>query len=308
MLDIRRVRVLVEVARRGSVSGAADALSVVPSAVSQQIDALEREVGVQLTQRAGRGIALTSAGRLLARHGEDLLVHLIIAETEIHNLDTLDMGQLRLATFPSAGATLLPGVLAELARAYPGLRLSLLEAEPRESIPALKRHDIDLAIVYDYRSVPSFIEAGLAQRRLLTDPMRLAIPPMHPLAAQDTTKLSQFADSTWIVDRAGMPNYVLTIEACQAAGFQPQIAFSTDDYLLTLRLVSKGLGVSFVPSLALIGLDEDVTFVDLPEPPRREILAAWHSHTTSEAVPKLLSLLTESAANLTAVGNLAAPP
>jgi len=122
MLDLRRLRVLVEVARQGSIAAAAESLSFVPSAVSQQIAALERELGVELTTRVGRGIALTHAGRLLVEHAEELLGRLARAEEAVRQLGGLGSGRLRLAAFTSAGATIVPGALATLARRHPGLR------------------------------------------------------------------------------------------------------------------------------------------------------------------------------------------
>lgn len=298
MIDPRRLRVLVEVARRGSISAAADALSFVPSAVSQQIDALEREAGVKLTARAGRGIVLTTAGRLLVDHGEDLLRRLAVAEDALRELDGLVGGRLRLASFQSAGATLVPNALSRFAREHSGVRLSLIEEEPAQSIPALKRHDVDLAVIYHYDFVDPVAEPGIEQRRLMTDEMTLVMPPDHRLASRGRVTLQRFAEDVWIVDHPGTSAYILTTRACRAAGFEPDIAYTTDDYLVALRLVAGGLGVSFVPTLALTGLHEAVSCASLRQPPGREVLAAWREDSRSEAVRVMVELLTDESARV----------
>lgn len=295
MIDPRRLRVLVEVARRGSISAAANALSFVPSAVSQQIDALEREVGVQLTARAGRGIVLTNAGQLLVEHGEELLRRLTVAEEAVRELDGLAGGRLRVASFQSAGATLVPNALKAFARAHPRVQLSLVEEEPARSVPALKRYDVDLALIYHYQFVEAISEPYIVWRELMTDTMALVVGSDHPHSSTRRVRLEQFSDDVWIADHPGTSAHTLTTRACGAAGFEPNIAFTTDDYLVALRLVAGGLGVSFVPSIALTGLRESVRVARLVAPPAREVLAAWREDNRSEAVGAMVNLLAREA-------------
>lgn len=288
----------MEVARCGSIAGAAESLSFVPSAVSQQIDALERELGVELTARAGRGTVLTSAGRLLVEHAEELVKRLAAAEDAVHRLNGLVSGRLRIASFTWASATLLPGALAAVAQRHPGVRLTLVEQDPSESIQALKRYEVDLAVVYQDPSLEEIAEPGVVQLELMTEPMILAVPPRHPMARKQRVALESFADDTWVVGHAGTGSHVLALRACRAAGFEPRVAYTATDYLVALRLVAAGLGVSLVPGLAIVGLGEPVGTASLDSPPARTVLAAWREGNRSESVEVMVQLLTEEAKRL----------
>src|SRR5829696_4235098 len=165
MLDVRRMRVLREVAVRGSFSAAAEALSFTQSAISQQIAALEREAGCALVQRNARGIRLTEAGEALVRHAEAILARLSEAEAELEAIAGLRGGRLRLASFESAAATLMPLAIAAFRAEHPGVELSLIIAEPDDSAPLLRGGEIDLALGYDSRIRPEV--DGIARRQLV---------------------------------------------------------------------------------------------------------------------------------------------
>src|SRR5829696_2990245 len=180
MLDVRRMRVLREVARRGSFSAAAEALSFTQSAVSQQIAALEREAGTTLVERSVRGIRLTDAGRALVRHTDAILGRLAEAEAELEAIAGLRGGRLRMAAFESAGATLMPLAIAQFSSLYPEVELSLSLAEPEESLPQLRSGDLDLAITFDAVPEPPARD-GVQRDHLLEDPMYLVLPARHPL-------------------------------------------------------------------------------------------------------------------------------
>src|SRR5438477_699689 len=155
MLDLKRLRVLREVAQHGSFSAAGEALGYTQSAVSQQIAALEREAGSTLVERNARGVRLTDAGRALVEHSDGILARLAAAEEELEAIAGLRGGRLRLASFPTAGATLMPLAIAGFSRSHPGVELSLIEAEPEDSLPALRGGELDVALTFEYTSLPT---------------------------------------------------------------------------------------------------------------------------------------------------------
>src|SRR4051812_1850403 len=188
MLDVRRMRVLREVAVRGSFSAAAEALSFTQSAVSQQIAALEREAGTVLVRRNARGVRLTEAGEALVRHADAILARLDEAEAELEAIAGLRGGRLRLAAFESAAASLMPLAIAAFRAAHPGVELSLIISEPEDSAPLLRSGEIDLALGYDSR-IRAEVD-GIARHQLVSDPLFLAMPADHALARKRNLRLS----------------------------------------------------------------------------------------------------------------------
>jgi molybdate transport repressor ModE-like protein len=251
MLDVRRMKVLREVAARGSFSAAAEALSFTQSAVSQQVAALEREAGTKLVERNGRGIRLTEAGRVLVAHTDAVLARLAEAEEELAAIAGLRGGRLRLASFPSAGATLVPHAVAAFRERYPEVELSLAEAEPEESLPRLKAGDFDLTLSYEYESIPDAPEPSLQRIHLLDDRMHAALPRDHPLARRSRLKMVDLAAESWIGGCGTTACAQFLIEACRVGGFEPKIAFESDDYPTMQGLVAAGVGVTLLPDLVL---------------------------------------------------------
>src|SRR6266480_3825544 len=194
MLDLKRVRVLAEVAREGSFSAAAEALYLSQSAVSQQVATLEREVGMPLLERTRNGPKLNDAGRALVGHAEAAIARLDQAEHELKAIAGLDGGELRVASFPSASATLLTEALGEFRARHPQVQLSVTEAEPEDSLPGLRSADADLAIVFDYPMLPSEEERDIERVLLLTESMYVALPSNHPLGESDAVRLADLSD------------------------------------------------------------------------------------------------------------------
>ena len=190
MLDVRRMRVLREVAAQGSFSAAAEALSFTQSAVSQHVAALERETGTQLVERGARGVRLTEAGRLLVSHADAILARIESAEDELAALAGLRGGRLRLISFQSGGATLAPRAVASFRERHPGVELSMIEAEPEESARRLRTGDADLALVYDYPAVPDMLPAELELVHLVDDPYEVLLPAGHALAERRRLSLA----------------------------------------------------------------------------------------------------------------------
>ena len=291
MLDVRRMRVLREVAVRGSFSGAAEALSFTQSAISQQIAALEREAGCTLVQRNARGIRLTEAGEALVRHADAILARLSEAEAELEAIAGLRGGRLRLAAFESAAATLMPLAIAAFRAEHPGVELSLIMAEPEESAPLLRSGELDLAIGFDSRIRP--VVDGIARQHLITDPMFVAMPSDHPLAHKRNLRLADLADDAWIAGTTDCECNRLINRACAIAGFEPRIAFQTDDYAAMQGFVAAGVGVSLIAELGLTTIRDDIVVRSLGrETPVREVFAATlHDAHRTPATMAMLEIL-----------------
>src|SRR4051812_13475573 len=300
MLDVRRMRVLREVAVRGSFSAAAEALSFTQSAISQQIAALEREAGATLVQRSARGVRLTDAGEALVRHAEAIMARLAEAEAELEAIAGLRGGRLRLASFESAASTLMPLAIAAFREQHPAVELSMALAEPEDSIPQLRSGELDLAVVFDTAAVVP--DPSLDRRHLLQDPMYLALPRDHPLAHRRRVRLEDLAGEAWIAGSAGCECNRLTSRACAAAGFEPRIAFETDDYTAMQGFVAAGVGVSLIAELGLRTVREDIVVRDLGrDTPVRQI----HAVTLAEgyrapATEAMLGILDEVASEYAA--------
>lgn len=279
MLDVKRLRVLREVAERGSFSAAAESLSYTQSAVSQQIAALEREAGTRLVERGQRGIRLTDAGRALVRHSEVILARLAAAEAELEAIAGLRGGRLRVASFPSAGATLVPLAIAEFSRLHPGVELSLVEAEPEESLPLLKAGELEVALTFEYTGLPRPSYASMYDRiellHLLDDPMYAALPAGHPLAARRTLRLRDLEGESWVQGNRRGLCAAMHEHACRAAGFEVRVGFESDDYGVVQGLVAAGVAVSLLPMLALTNVRDGIVIRSLgPDTPKRRIMAA----------------------------------
>jgi DNA-binding transcriptional LysR family regulator len=297
MLDVRRLRVLREVAQQGSFSAAGEVLGYTQSAISQQIAALERETGSVLVERNARGVRLTDAGRTLVEHAEGILARLAAAESELEALAGLQGGRLRLASFPSAGATLLPLAIAEFSRRHPAIELSLVEAEPEEAIPQLKAGDLDVALVYEYAELRAaqrgIDEADVDLVHLVDDPMHLALPPDHPLARRRTVKLEDLSEDLWVQGDCANSCGQMHIAACQAAGFTPRVGFEANDYNVVQGLVAAGVAVSLIAELALANLRDDIVVRSLGKrAPIRHVWAATPAGAyRSPAVEAMLEVL-----------------
>jgi DNA-binding transcriptional LysR family regulator len=295
MLDVRRMRVLREVAARGSFSAAADALAYTQSAVSQQIAALEREAGTRLVERNARGVRLTDAGRALVGHADAILARLAEAEAELEAIAGLRGGRLRLASFPSAGATIMPEAIARFRDRHPGVELTLEPAEPEPSLVKLRAGEVDLVldITAGYRPPADDVYERV---HLLDDPMYVALPKGHPLARKRNLELSELADESWILGTTGScPDVSIFLRSCQLAGFEPNVTFHSDDYFAIQGFVAAGMGASLIPDLALISVRDDIVVRSLgARPPVRVIWAATlRDSYRSPAKQAMLEVLVE---------------
>jgi molybdate transport repressor ModE-like protein len=297
MLDVRRMRVLREVAAQGSFSAAAEALSFTQSAVSQQVAALERESGATLVVRGGRGVKLTDAGRALVAHTEAILARLECAEEELADIAGLRGGRLRLACFQSAGATLAPRAVAAFHERHPAVELGMVEAEPAEASARMAAGEIDLALVYDVAAIPGMLDKDLELTHLLDDPYDAILPTGHALAERHRLSLGDLADEQWIAstDAAGCRSIIE--RSCEEAGFSPQVAFEADETLAAQALVAAGVGITLLPRLALTAIHPSVVARRLGKAPVRRIWAARrpgeYQSPASEAMLQILQDVAE---------------
>lgn len=216
MLDLRRLRLLRELAHRGTITAVAEALTYTPSAVSQQLTALEREAGVPLLERTGRSVTLTPAALRLVEHTETILATLAQATAELATARTELTGTLRIGAFPTAVRTVLSPALVTLSREHPHLELLVTELDPAAAPAALRADLLDIALVQEYDYVPVDPEPGLDTEPLLEETIHLAALVAEPLAAQ--------RDSSWIAGTPGTLCHAMTVRACRAAGFTPASA------------------------------------------------------------------------------------
>jgi DNA-binding transcriptional LysR family regulator len=250
MIESPRLRVLLAVARAGSLAGAAEALDYTPSAVSQQMRVLAREAGAPLLERRGRSVALTEPGRALARHAERVVEALDAAQAEVEAIAGLRSGLLRLGWFTTAGATLMPRAIARFSERHPEIELALVEGDPEECGALLRDGELDLALVYEFR-LGAPLPRDVRSVELLEDRLYLALPRAHPLAGRAEIALEELAGERWIQGVRHGPTLDTVPSACREAGFEPQIAFRTDDHTAVLGLVAAGVGVALIPQIAL---------------------------------------------------------
>lgn len=308
MLDLKRLRVLREVSERGSFSAAADELHVSQSAVSQQIAALEAEVGVPLLVRLRAGPQLTDAGSLLVSHADAAICRLEEAERELAELAGLGSGELRMASFSSASATLLTEAARRFRIDHPGIRLSLTEADPEDSLPALKRGATDLVLAYDFELDQIGDDRDLVLTHLLDENMHVALPADHALAERNAIRLDELADDTWLCGASESSCRRLTVLSCERVGFSPDIAYESNDYTVIQALVAAGMGVTLIPDLALLHRNPGVAVVEIePDPPIRRVWAvALEAGSRSSSTEQMIEVLRSVSTSILARPALAA--
>jgi len=275
MLNVGRLQVLCEVVRCGSFSAAAEALSYTQSAVSQSIARLEAEVGAALVVRDRRGVRPTAAGATLAERAEAIFAQIEAAEADVAAVLGVRGGRLRVASFPSAGATLMPVAVAIFRRGHPDVDLTLAEGEPEEIAPRLRAGEFDLALLFRFPGVGEPPGRGLRSVPLLKDPMHVALPAEHPLAGKPELALEDLHAEDWVQTSASSPCARHVVRLCLGAGFEPRVTFESDDYETVQGLVAAGVGVALVPRLALTRVHPRIVVRELaPRSPEREVVAA----------------------------------
>jgi DNA-binding transcriptional LysR family regulator len=254
MLDLRRLRLLRELHERGTIAAVADALQFTPSAVSQGLATLEREAGVPLLERAGRGVRLTDAGLVLVGHADALLTRSALAEADLAAAAGEVTGRVRIAGFQSVMLNLAIPAMEALGRDAPRLRCELVEAEPEDSIPALALGDIDLVLADEWQHHPRRLPPSLQRHDLFHDPVNVVLPARHPVARRHdaAVPLAGLAGEPWATGHPGMGWEEVTQRTCrELGGFDPDIRYRTNDATISLALVSHGLAVTLLPDLVV---------------------------------------------------------
>jgi DNA-binding transcriptional LysR family regulator len=259
MMDVRRLRLLLELTRRGTITAVASALDYTPSAVSQQLAALEREAGVPLLERTGRRVALTPAGLLLAQYAESVLATLEEASAALASTRSALTGPLRVGAFPSAARTMLPPALVTLGREHPRLELMVTELDPAAVPDALRAGTLDVAITSAYDYVPAEPDPAVDTEPLLDEVVYLATAADGPDGAgrpdggeDKLTAIEDCRDASWIAGSPGTVCHAMLTRLCQAHGFTPRVRHHADDFATVLALVAAGQGVSLVPQLGIV--------------------------------------------------------
>jgi DNA-binding transcriptional LysR family regulator len=278
MLDVRKLLLLRELAHRATIAAVAQALCYTPSAVSQQLAALEREAGVPLLQRTGRRVTLTPAGAALAGQTEEILALLERAAAGLAAARTGLAGPLRIGAFPTAMRTILPAALVALGRDHPGLELMVTELDPAAVPDALRSGALDVALVHEYDYVPAQGDPALDTEPLLEEAIYLASAGPPPAAGEDP--VGSHRDSPWIMASPGTLCHTMAVRACQAAGFTPRVRHHADDFSTVLALVAAGQGVALVPQLGAVDPPADVTLIPLPT--RRRTRIAYRNGTRDQ--------------------------
>lgn len=270
MLDVRRLRLLRDLAHLGTIAAVAEARSYTPSAVSQQLAVLEREAGVPLLERAGRRVTLTSAGRVLVRHAESILADLERATAALTAARTGLSGPLRVGAFPTAVRTLLPAALVTLGLEHPGLELMVSEMDPALVPDAVRDRRLDVGLIHDYDVAPVEPDRALDGVPLLDETVYLAVPAAAGTSGgMDPIRAAR--DAAWIVGTPGTLCHTVALRICHLAGFTPHVRHHADDFATVLALVAAGQGVSLVPQLAAAQPPAAVRLIPLPTRRRTRI-------------------------------------
>ncbi|WP_405476642.1 LysR family transcriptional regulator [Streptomyces sp. NBC_00009] len=298
MIEARRLHILRAVADHRTVTAAAAALYLTPSAVSQQLTALEQETGHRLVERGAKGVRLTPAGEILLTHTNAVLAQLERAEAELAAYSSGAAGTVTVAAFATGIGLVVAPALARLARTAPGIRIRVQDAEGDASLPMVLDRQVDVAVAVEYRGAPGADDARLTRVPLYAEPFDAVLPAAHRLAASDRVPLAELAKDTWIGPFPGNPCHDVVVLACEHAGFQPRVEHSSDDFRAVVALASAGAGVALVPRSALRGMDLSdavVRPVDGVAPTRRVFAAVRCGAEEHPLIRPVLEALGEAA-------------
>jgi DNA-binding transcriptional LysR family regulator len=301
MLELRRLRLLRELSERGTIAAVADALQFTPSAVSQQLAMLEREAGVPLLERAGRGVRLTDAAYVLVGHAEVLLRRAELAEADLAAAAGTVAGRGRIAGFQSVLVQIALPAVEVLSREAPRLRCEVVEAEPEHALPALALGDVDLVLGDEWQHQPVRLPDGVERHELHRDPVYVVLPESHPAARRHEVSLAELAGEVWTCGHAGTPWEEMVERTCRGlGGFEPDIRHRTADANVSLALVARGLALTLLPGLPLSHRPPGVTVRHIADDPVwRAIFAATRaSDAARPSTQALLAAVTDAAAAL----------
>lgn len=288
------------VAERGTVTAAAQSLNYTPSAVSHQLSALSRDLGVKLLEPSGRGVRLTAAARVLLKRADELNARWEEIRAELAEVGQEERALLRLCGFSTAAAALLPATVSAVREAHPYCAVRIIEADPEECFDLLQTEQADLAVVVATSSLPPASDPRFDQRPLLDDPLDLLVPEGHRLASRPSVLLREAAEEDWILDRPGRPHHRLVLSACAEAGFRPSVAHEAADWDTGASLVSASLGVGLVPRLARLPDGYRIVRVPLagePAPARHVLTGVRRGSRGQPVIATALEALTATVAS-----------
>jgi DNA-binding transcriptional LysR family regulator len=301
MLDVRRLRLLVELSRRGTLAAVAEALSYSPSSVSQQLSLLEREAGTPLLVQVGRRVQLTPQAEVLVAHAKAVLDRLEEAEADVARSLTDIGGTVRIAVFQSAAHAVVPRALTLLATEHPALRVEVTEREPEAGLFDVAARDFDLVVAEQYPGRTRPLHPELDRVALAADEIRLALPPGgggRDRVADASESLSSAATRPWVMEPAGTAAREWAEQLCREAGFEPDVRFETADLMAHIRLIRSGNAVGVLPDLVWAGERPDVTLAPLPGTPQREVFSSARRASVSRpAVVAVRDALARAAAD-----------
>ncbi|QNP69053.1 LysR family transcriptional regulator [Streptomyces roseirectus] len=296
MIEARRLHILRAVADHRTVTAAAAALYLTPSAVSQQLAALEQETGHRLVERGAKGVRLTPAGEILLGHTNAVLAQLERAEAELAAYSNGEAGTVTVAAFATGIALVVAPAMTRLARTAPGIRLRVQDAEGDASLPMVLDRQVDVAVAVEYRGAPPADDPRLTHVPLYAEPFDAVVPAHHRLADAAEVPLAELAKDVWVGPYPGNPCHDVAVLACENAGFQPRVEHASDDFRAVVALVAVGAGVALVPRSALRGMDlagVSVRPVDGVAPTRRVFAAIRRGAETHPLIRPVLAALAE---------------
>ncbi|THA46243.1 LysR family transcriptional regulator [Streptomyces sp. A1136] len=304
--DIKKLRILRTLADRGTVTATAGALHMTPSAVSQQLTNLGRQLGVPLLEAQGRRVRLTDAAHLVLRHAEAVFAQLERADAELAGYLSGEVGEVRIGAFSTAVPALVVPAVAALRRTRPGVEVRVRETEAAESYELLSAGAVDLALSLAAHA-PTARDPRFTRVTLLEDPLDVALPPDHPLAAAPDLRLADLSGDRWIYGGSG-PWSEITRSACEAAGFVPEQAHSASGWSAILAMVGAGMGVALVPRMVTERASGIAVRVLADDRPARHVIAATRSGAESApALAPVLAALRDAANQRTAAPSAKAP-
>src|SRR5262245_27675349 len=281
MLDVRKLRMLSALDRLGTIAAVAEELHLTAPGISMQLNSLERELGVALTERQGRRLALTPAGRVLAEHGREIFDRLAVAEMEVDAIRGGRVGRYRVAAFPSAARTLLGDAWKAVQAEHVSIELALTTPEPEQALTLLLAGEVDLAVVHSYSNIPRDLPQEVMSEAIVTEPVWLAIRSDDSLAG-DVVDLADLADHHWVTPDRKLTCFQMIDRACGLAGYRPTVVAETMDFTVQLELVRQGAAVALVPELAVAALPPEVMLASPKRKLERHIFATRRASMRDE--------------------------
>jgi DNA-binding transcriptional LysR family regulator len=300
MLHFERLQALHAVATFGSVTGAATALHLTPSAVSQQLAKLQRDVGQRLVEPYGRGVRLTPAGTLLARRAHAILSEVENAEGELDRQRNHVVGDLEIAGFATAARAILPQAVARLRKEHQQLRLRLSERQPDEAIRLVAAGHLDIALVNDWMNAPLVLPDGVERLLIMNDAVDLAVPADHPLAQRNSVEITELCSEPWITWPYGATCHEWLTQTLRQHGLTPEVTHTAEEHPTQLAMVAAGLGIAVMPRLGR-GSTEGVSIISLQPAFSRQIYLIWRTLASERpAIAVTVSAIRDVAADLSA--------